>query len=207
MRKSESSSWGSVARGQQGSAGKVFLIILASLVLLAVAGIALWKPVIEPRIGEIIPERVSAATEFSVPAEEPRLTFLVPKDWVVQRAVFDSNQAVISTPDLALEIVVDPWREASAPSLPRALETATSHLSTTPEPRTEILSDTLRIRYVVGAEPDSEQDVLIAVLGVESDPEVSPKAVATLTVRTPEEPLEDYLPTLALLLQDVRIER
>lgn len=178
---------------------------MASLILIAVAGVALWKPVIEPLVSDIIPERVGVETDFLVPAETPRLIFVIPQDWVVQRAVFEPTHAVIRTPDLALEILVEPWEEATAPSIQGALATASTLLQTDAEPRSETLNETLSVTYVAGTEPDVEGEVLIAVLGAETDPGVSPKALATLTVRTHEKPLEDYLPTLAMLLNNLRI--
>lgn len=170
---------------ERGSAGKVMLIILGIIVLLGVAAVALWKPVIQPLAGEAIPERLDTDTRYHIPWDTPEMTLTIPEGWVVQRALYNKHQAVIRTPDLEATITIDTWDADGTPSLNAAMRDHTElHLE-------QLTPDTIALW--------ARDDILTIAVGRGTTGDA--KAAALITVNADD----TYLPALAELLATVEV--
>lgn len=195
-------------RTDRGAAGKVFLIIFAIFALFAVVLFALWKPVILPLTGEAVPSRLSEDTSFGVPESQSSVTFEIPKNWVVQRGLFNPNTAQIFSPDLSLQITIETWPGGSAPSFVRGLDervAAFEGVEAAEEPKSEAISPDVLVHYQILDQAESQ--ILVALLGANADADTSKKASAIMLVTTHEGELQEYLPTLAKILKETQVSR
>lgn len=176
---------------ERGSAGKVMLIILGIIVLLGVAAVALWKPVIQPLAGEAIPERLDTDTRYHIPWDTPEMTLTIPEGWVVQRALYNKHQAVIRTPDLEATITIDTWDADGTPSLNAAMRDHTDlHLE-------QLTTDTVALWV--------RDDTNIRTIAVGRGTTGDAKTAALITVDVGTGADDRYLPALAALLATVEV--
>lgn len=188
---------------EAGSAGKVLLIIVAIVVLLGVAVVALWRPVIQPLVGDAVPERVVTATEYQVPHDDPQVRVTVQPDWTVQRALYNPEQALIRSPDLSTEVKIDTWEHGASPSLKTAIVEATEGLVAHTGVRVEQLTDTLVGVSVVTSAREGAPEGIVVVVGEGTDD--SARATAIFTVTAPEGLLDEVLPAVTELLESVEV--
>ncbi|HUH53080.1 MAG TPA: hypothetical protein VLZ31_03430 [Microbacteriaceae bacterium] len=187
---------------ERGAAGKAFLIFLGAVVLVGVAGYALWKPVLLPLVGEAIPERMESDTSFVVPAESPAITLNVPKDWVAQRGLFNKEKAMVQSPDLVLQIEIETWPGGKAPSLEGAMAEVSENYVDTEEPRIEVLKEGVVFYYTFA----NGSEALIGAVGPDAGEDTSAKASALLTATVTGEEIENYLPTLSMFFSEMKIQ-
>lgn len=192
-----------VVRDQQGAAGKVFLIIFAIIALFAVVGFALWQPVIRPIIEDSIPARYSEEIQLLVPEDSPEISITVPVDWVSQRGLLDGQTALITSPDLQLEIEIVTWAGGSAPSFAAAVNEATDGKSIIEEPKSEAISESALLHYAIISDGNGQK--LLAAIGPNTSESTSNKASAILSVTSKSGEVEKYLPTLASFLKGIEV--
>ena len=191
-----------VAHSDEGAIGKALLIIAAIVVLLGVAAVALWNPVIRPLIGEAVPVRVSEPTAFEVPHDDPQIRVTVPVDWTVQRALYNRQQALLRSPDLGTEVLIDTWAHGASPTLNTAISDATDGWDDASAPRFEQYSDDLTGVSVIGSPKAGGPEQVVVI--VTAPDAIEQRGSAVLTV-TSDRPVDEILPTIADLLTGVTV--
>ena len=194
--------YGRVIHSDEGAAGKVLLIIAAIIVLLGAAAFALWNPVIRPLIGEAVPVRVTEPTPFEVPYGDPQVRVTVPTNWTMQRALYNPQQALLKSPDLGTEVLIDTWKHGASPTLGTAIAEATDGWVDTTEPRFEQYSDELTGASVIGSPKAGADEQIVIVVAEHGASEA--RGSATITVSS-DRPVSEILPAIAHLLTEVTV--
>ncbi|WP_217135221.1 hypothetical protein [Leucobacter chinensis] len=195
-----------IMRDDSGAAGKVLLIVAAFLVLLAVAVLALWRPVIQPLIGDGLATRVEGDTDYLVPRDDAQLSLTLADGWVVQRSLYQPEQALLKSPDFSVEVLVSTWMHGASPSAKTALAEAIEGWHDHTETRIEAVSDDVVAVSVFGHEKKRQPEKLVVALAKGSDERA--KAFATLTVSTKDRDLDEVLPAVAELIATAKaVER
>lgn len=188
---------------EAGTAGKVLLIVVAIIVLLGVAGVALWNPVIRPLIGEAVPVRVTEDTTFEVPFDDPQVTVTVPEGWTMQRALYNPQQALLRSPDLGTHVLIDTWKHGASPTMKTAITQVTKGWKSVGAPLSETYSEELVGLSVVGSEAEGGKERLIVVVGSPHSPDS--RAAAVLTVTTDREQIDEVLPAVAQFISHMEV--
>ena len=187
----------------EGAIGKVLLIIVAIVLLLGVAAVALWNPVIRPLVGEAVPVRVSQATPFEIPHDDPQMRVIVPADWTMQRALYNQQEAILKSPDLGTHVRIDTWKHGASPTLATALSEATSGWEELGEARQEFLATELVSMSVIGSEKAGSIEKLVVIVADATDPDL--RAAAVFEVSTDREDIGEVLPAIAEMLALVEV--
>lgn len=190
---------------EAGAAGKVLLILVAIIVLLGVAAVALWNPVIRPLIGEAVPVRVSEQTQLEVPFDDPQVRVMVPEHWTMQRALYNPQQALLRSPDLGTHVLIDTWKHGASPTMRTAISQATKGWKNEGDPLEETYSDELVGISVVGSQADGGEERIIVVVGSSQSPDL--RAAAMLTITTDRDEVDEVLPAIADLIALMEVPR